>query len=295
MKSVKYLEQQRERAIKLRDKLTNDPGGGIFRRKPRNFVLKNSQLNLWENIRKETVEYFEQHNIQWWFGVDKKYPSGHLLSSQVACLNHLFALRNAKELATKVLQAVEPRIISAEKIDNGYIEFEVIEGENKNPLNEKSSGRKRGSLATSIDALMLGKKQDGKNILVLIEWKYTESYDKSVKTSPYYAEWLNDKTSPIKSPQNITELFIEPAYQLMRQTLLGWRMAQLGEYSADEYLHLHIIPKENLLLRKQCENWQNYLVQEDKYKMMDPKCLLNSILAEENFAKLAEYLQERYW
>jgi hypothetical protein len=51
---------------------------------------------LQDDIRQSALEYFRRHGIQWWTsrwdrrtaGMDPR-PTGHLNSSQVACVNHL--------------------------------------------------------------------------------------------------------------------------------------------------------------------------------------------------------------
>ena len=300
-----YSNEQRKRAIILRDDLFNDNGGGIFNGKSWDFVLNNRVLNLWEGIRDNAIEYFSKYNIDWHKDINgepKEGPEGHLLSSNIACINHLFFLRQKKDLATLVLKNIDERIVNSEIVDDGYIEFEKMGGQNDNPLSEKSDQRKRGSKSTSIDALMVGKKSDGKNILVLIEWKYTEKYEnqdcKFIAKDNYHQNYINllqDKNCPINVPENVKGLFFEPYYQLMRQTLLGWKMVDLNEYDCDEYVFLHIIPHGNLDLRKNCIDWKNYLKESQKYKIISPDDLLKPLLIENEIKLLFEYLNKRYW
>jgi len=256
-----YIQKQREKAINLLPTLFKDSGDGKFSDgKNYRFILQNPYLNLWEEIRPHALEYFRINNVPWWEGTTE-IPTGHLLSSQIACVNHLFYLRNKKELATKVLQNIDSRIVSAIEMpypdtDAGYVAFELVGKENY--LGERQ--HTRGEFATSVDAVMIGKKTDGKNILVLIEWKYTESYEtgKSLYIPARYKIYnplLGDTESPIKKiaykNKPFEPLYYEPFYELMRQTLLGWKMAKAQEYDCDEYIHLYIVPDENaeLLLR----------------------------------------------
>jgi hypothetical protein len=314
-KKKAYYDEQKEKAKRIRDELFQDPGGGFFHIKDREtgeikkfelpFVLLNPELNLWEGIRNDAIAYFEENEIEWHKdanGDPQKGPEGHLLSSNIACINHLFYLRQKKDLVTSVLKNIDSRIINAEFIDGGYVEFEVMEGKNKNPLNEKSKDRKRGEKSTSIDAIMVGKKNDGKNILVLIEWKYTESCKdqecKFISKDDYhknYTDLLQAKDCPINSPENVMGLFFDPYYQLMRQTLLGWKMAELQEYGCDEYVHLHIIPHGNTELRNACRNWKTLLKEPQKYKIIAPDDLLKPLSNKQEAEKLLEYLKIRYW
>lgn len=315
---MSYYEERKQKAIETRDELFNDPGGGYFHIKDKNtgkikkignlpFVLMNPLLNLWGGIRDDAITYFEKNDIEWHKdanGEPKKGPEGHLLSSNIACVNHLFYLRQRKNLVTLVLKNIDRRIVNANIIDDGYVEFEIMEGKNnKNPLNEKSSERKRGSKSTSIDALMVGEKDDGKNILFLIEWKYTEPATeeyKFISKNDYhknYLDLLQEQNCPINSRENVKGLFFEPYYQLMRQTLLGWKMVESAEYNCNEYIHLHIIPHGNKELRRACIHWKSMLKESEceRYKIIDPDDLFKPLLKEQEANILLNYLKNRYW
>jgi hypothetical protein len=300
-----YSSEQRKRAVFLRDELFKDHGGGIYNGKSWNFVLNNRVLNLWDGIRNQAIEYFFKNNKEWHKDINdepKEGPEGHLLSSNIACINHLFFLRDKPDFATLVLKNIDSRIENSEIIDDGYIEFEKMGGKNDNPLNEKSKQRKGGSKSTSIDALMVGKKCDGNNILALIEWKYTEKYEnqkcKFIAKDGYhqnYLDFLQDKNCPINAPENVMELFFEPYYQLMRQTLLGWKMIEFSEYNCNEYVHLHIVPRGNNELINNCMDWIKYLKDPKKYKIISPDELLKPLIREKEPQILFEYLEKRYW
>lgn len=96
---MSYREDQRRKAVQIRDALFRDPGSGVFYGKERDFVLKDPSLNLWDGVREDAKEYFKQCSIPWWKGSTDD-PTGHLLSSQVACLNHLYYARQRKDIAT---------------------------------------------------------------------------------------------------------------------------------------------------------------------------------------------------
>jgi len=223
----------------------------VVKGKPYKHFFKKTYLNLWENIREDALDYFSVKGIHWHKNTmennPETIPEGDMLSSQISCVNHLFLLRKNRGYATTVLKNVgniiDKKIISAEIVcdgygDDGYVEFESwgTKG-NNNPLNEKSLERKRGEKSTSVDAVMVGKKDDGNNILILIEWKYkedyTENYDSKDKCK-YVAkdDYHNNIYTPLLEhsdcPININDfekpylpLYYEPFYQLMRQTLLG--------------------------------------------------------------------------
>ena len=302
---MSYREKERRKAIRLRDKILRDPGDGIFFNKKRDFVLNDATLNLWAGIRVDAQEYFKRNNISWWMGDKDNEPTGHMLSSQVACLNHLYPIRQRADLATRILKNVDSRIVEAQIVDDGFAEFEAIG--KKNYLNEKS--HTRGANCTSVDALMVGKKKDGNNLLFLIEWKYTEEYREENKYIPerynVYNELLKKQTCPIKI-DTYEFLYYEPFYQLMRQTLLGWLMTVENEYSCDEYIHVHVIPKENKELlervtspglkgRSMSEAWKNVLKDEYKYQVLCPEEFISPISLCEDTKSILSYLKSRYW
>jgi hypothetical protein len=289
--------------------------------------FKKTQLNLFENIRKDALDYFSfpQKELSWHIDSAENnpetIPEGNMLSSQISCVNHLFLLRKNHKYASTILRNIDERIISAEIVrdgygDDGYVEFESW-GTKKshNPLQEKEQGilqngkkwkRQRGAFSTSIDAVMVGKKNDEKSILVLIEWKYTEPLfqGKLIKTSNSikYNELLKDKECPIHKIDNLDDLYYEPIYQLMRQTLWAWKM--IKEFGCDEYIHLHIIPNENLKfqevtspnLKQRGKNnsdvWRNLLVEPLRYKVLSPEELMSPL--RDNEENLFDYLKNRY-
>jgi len=302
---MSYKKDQRKIAVSSRNDLFEDPGGGLFFDTAWEFVLKFPELNLHPTIRASAINYFRENNIAWW-GEDKSKLSGHLLSSQIACLNHLFPIRNNKELALLILQGICPEIIEPVLIDNGYVGFEVIGAENY--LGEKS--HIRGEYSTSIDAVMVGQKPNGKSIIVLIEWKYTESYDigenKYISSrAQIYDKLIENRDSPFHS---LTPgvMYFEPFYQLMRQTLLGWKMVNAKEFNADEFMHIHIIPKGNkellerntstvLIGKSMSGAWKRVLKKPKLYNVVEPERLLKPLVEIKPIRQWLKYLKTRYW
>ncbi len=304
---MKYIERERQKAIKIRDKIFKDPGSGVFFGKEREFVLSDPILNLWEGIRFDVKSYFKKNGIPWWSGNIE--PTGHLLSSQVACVNHLYPFRQRKDCVDKILNNISTKLLESSYVDSGYVEFEKT---GKQPLGKERSVQ-RGANSTSIDSFMIGKNENGEKILILIEWKYTESYTpQSILNSKagtnrleVYRELLLKDNCPIIT-KNHEDLFYEPYYQLMRQTLLGWTMTQNKEYGATDWLHIHVIPEENKELREQItsknlkgnsfeESWKSQLRYPDKYIVISPQELLKPIIETEDTKSIISYLTERYW
>ena len=60
-----------------------------------------------------------------------KRPTGHMLSSQIACVNHLYPIRNDHEAVLSVARRIDPAIEGVELLGNdneawrGYVSFEV--------------------------------------------------------------------------------------------------------------------------------------------------------------------------
>ena len=305
--TMSFRENERAKAIAMRDAMFRDPGGGFIRGKDRDFALKDSKLNLWAGIREDAIDYFTRNAIPWWMGSEGSEPTGHLLSSQVACVNHLYSLRQRRDAATAVLKAVSENIVEAVTVEDGSVAFEVVGADNY--LNEKS--HTRGANATSVDAVMVGRKRSGSNLLVLIEWKYTEDYAEECKYIParsdLYDRLLAEDDCPIVA-EDYEALYFEPFYQLMRQTLLGWKMVQHEEYGCDDYIHLHVIPAGNRELRDRITSpglrskgdtmsaaWKSVLRDPGRYVVITPEDLMKPALDCPDTAAIADYLKKRYW
>lgn len=304
---MQYREMERRRVIELRDDVFNDPGNGLFFGKAREFVLTDPALNLWEGIREDAISYFGQNNIQWWKG-NGDGPTGHLLSSQVACINHLYALRQRQDLATLLLQSLDSTVVSAAIVDDGYVEFEFIGSQQY--LKEK--GFTRGANCTSVDAAMIGILPNGDRCLFLIEWKYTESYSEENKYIPERARVYDDLITAPDSPfqEKTPEVYyFEPFYQLMRQTLLGWKLSQNSDHGCTQYRHVHVVPDQNLELINTVTSpqlrvsygqnisgvWRAVLERPELYVSTSPERLLAPLSQGQDSKSLLSYLRKRYW
>ncbi len=322
MKHYKDKECERQQMlIEKSDIFNGTPGGGRFMGKKRPFVLTNGESNLYSPIRSDAVAYFKENGIGWWGGLR---PSGHVLSSQIACLNHLFALRNDAEAVLSVLNNVlneftEVLPIPSDKTQ-AYLAFEVVSDEDH--LNEGTPNR--GSNCTSIDAFIYARHKSGELWLIPIEWKYTEHYnnqDKSDEDRESEPKGSNGKGKERMSRYNdlISEsgqlrsldeyagslYYYDPFYQLMRQTLWAENMVRnknTERLKADNFLHIHVIPAENAeLLQKEYkvsgkgmeESWREMLIDQSKYMIIDPKHLMQPTATK--YPELHEYLYTRYY
>lgn len=310
-----YRESERSKVESIRNEVFGDPGGGIFKKKKWPFVLQVAEKNLWGPIAKEAIQYFADNAIVWWPG--SPTPTGHLLSSQISCLNHLFFLRADKATALRILRSLDTRFVEVcADFEGGYIGFEVVS--KGSYLNETKPGvaHTRGANCTSIDAMMTGKMENGKKIQVVIEWKYTELYDKKcladgpsgITRKKRYKNLIQDPSSPIAATVSLDNLYYEPFYQMMRQTLLAWQMVKnkKAELQCDDWLHFDVIPENNLHLRYRVqapnllqsgieEAWRSQLKAPDKYRVITPQRMLKPILFEAKYRNFVNYLNTRYW
>ena len=298
-----------------------DKGNGYFMGKPRPFVLRDGVNNLYEPIRNGVLQYFKENKISWWGG-DK--PSGHTLSSQIACLNHLFAIMHDHDAVLAMLNGIRDEFEEVLPVscdaNPKYIGFEVVSTDDH--LNEKTSTR--GSNCTSVDAFIYAKHKGGGKWLIPIEWKYTEHYanlDKSredrygeekgsngkgqERVRRYSA--LTDASTQLKSLGSYygSVYYQEPFYQLMRQTLWAENIIKhqnTETLKADDYMHIHVIPSANkdLLEKKYSvssmsmeETWRSMLHDQSKYIIVSPENLLAPVA--EKYSELVSYLKKRYW
>jgi hypothetical protein len=310
---MSYKTEQYSRAeaiVKARNIFGDDAGNGFFRGKNYPFVLQNGINNLYPTLRSEIIEYFMKNKIAWWGGFS---PTNHTLSSQIACINHLFSIRCDKESVLKIVQRIVPDIadvliIGTDKYKPEYIQFEAVSDTDR--LNEQTSTR--GSNCTSLDALIYAILNDGRKTLVPIEWKYVESYgnddkakgEKGATRKARYTDLINSSNQLVSNSHDV--YYYEPFYQLMRQTLWAEQMVTYKDsetIQADDYIHLHIIPTENgELLRKPypCsgkgleETWRKCLKNQEKYRIVTPRDLL-APLDRQKYKDLFNYLEIRYW
>jgi hypothetical protein len=205
--------------------------------------------------------YFAAQSIKWHDGRNGK-PSNHLCDSQVCCVNFLFPFANRPHALAEVLHPIFPGLRAMLPVENGqYVAFEWIGQENY--LGERISRngvRTRGANCTSADAAVMFERTDGERQIVLIEWKYTESYGKTSlkiarsgtdRTAIYRPLFERDDCPLIKDLlPSFDLLFFEPFYQLMRQQFLACEMEKAQELGASIVSVLHVAPAHNADFRR---------------------------------------------
>jgi hypothetical protein len=138
---------------------------------------------------------------------------------------------------------VEGRVLAFEWLGRG------------NHLDEHHPKRGPGRYGTSADAFCVLTNADGRRIAVVIEWKYTERYDRDgdkEKLNPHYDRFFADGTGPLRlaelglEPQSVR---YEPFYQLARLAALAHRIEVATEDDVDEAHLAWIVPEGNVDLR----------------------------------------------
>lgn len=304
-----YYDEQKRQSVNLQkyNSLLFDSAQSIGydpkRKKRSGFVLRtqDKDKNLFHAIRQETIDYFKEYNISWWqYENNPDSPTGHLVSSQIHCLNHLFALRKDKEALKTVLSAASgltiKEILPSPLDKDGYLTFEFVY-KNKSLLGEKYETR--GAKCTSIDALVYAQLENERKILFPIEWKYTETYygkEATPESWKRYPNLISLEDSNLKEVSNLYKA--DPYYELMRQTLLCEQIIRLKdcEIIADCYFHIMVIPNAHTELKTAIESkYIPTLKDKSKFRIIDPQELLAPLEGNEKYSKLLEYLRKRYW
>ena len=270
------------------------------RKKALNSSIHGTEKNLHPLVKEDALNYFHSNHISWWKvgKEDGTKPTTHCLSSQVHCLNHLFAIKNDDTAVLNMVRSAIPDIdfesVLKVPIDasdtQGFISFEFTY-KNKSLLSE--SYESRGENCTSIDVVIYAKDTSGKYWLIPIEWKYTELYDGteafagSIQRYPAFVS----ESSNLKSWDIIYRS--DPYYELARQTLLVERIIsnQGPDFPVDDYCHILVCPERNPLSKAIKQNYVPTLKDRTKFRIISPEDLTEPVVPED----LKEYLQERYW
>ncbi len=294
---------------------------GIYKGHAYRFCLPrmNAEQNLFPEIRESMLSYFSGKGILWHDGQDGK-PSNHLCSSQVCCANFLFPLADKPLALAALLHPIYPNLVEMLPIeDHRYVAFEWI-GE-IDYLGELKTGRvnrTRGANCTSADAAVKFRRDDGQIQMVLIEWKYTESYSStSLKIAPSGTDrtriyqCLYNSADCILNRELIPSfgsLFSEPFYQLMRQQFLAQAMEKAQEEGANWVSVLHISPSHNDDFKKvtsadlnrlgnsPTQVWQKLVKKQDRFSSIHTEDLFGKFNTDQ-FPELRDwwnYISHRY-
>lgn len=192
--------------------------------------------------------------------------SNHGASSQACCVNFLFPMARDPALLSRWvdhvmgIEGVEVQPIDRRCAEDWYLTFEWFPAVDY--LNEANSrgARTRGANSTSVDAA-LRYVHEGKSNLLLVEWKYTEAYG-SKRTASHergdetrerrYANLWRRPHGPVRidAPVRLSDFFLDPWYQLLRQQMLAYHceVDPLGDF--DRVTVLHVSPSDNTGLKE---------------------------------------------
>lgn len=207
----------------------------------------------------ELEPLFEARKIQW-------HPFiGHGRSSQACCINFLAPMGKRPEILSRwignILGIAPPKMLPVEAGVNGedwFVAFEYTGPGGFDYLGEAGGKTpQRGANATAADAAVAFEREDGTRELILIEWKYTEEYrnhrlspDLKGKRASRYGAIAFDPAGPIRNDLGLTlqDFFHEPLYQLLRQQMLAFQIAQHPDSGFERARVLHLSPSANRAL-----------------------------------------------
>lgn len=302
-----YMNNERERASRWKATTTYLPGdargaapyvgvGGRAAGTPYDFCLpaEHAAANLLPEVRDEALALFAELGIPWHAGVSGG-PSNHLLSSQVQCANALTAMVRDPERIHRAFGAAVDIEEVLEIEPDRFLTFEYIGP--RDLLGEPANGsRTRGANCTSVDAAFRYRAPGGRVELALVEWKYTESYQRTRKADPAkdavraarYQHLYEAGDGPIRPIVPFRLMLDEPFYQLMRQQLLAWGLERSGGAAADRVRVLHVLSPVNdayqaSIVRPEMkefgstvdEIWQFLLRSKSRFVHVDPDVFLD--------------------
>lgn len=289
-----------------------------------------AKQNLFADVADQMIDYFRTPPgaqgggvaIPWHDG-KSGHPSTHLCDSQVCCVNFLSPFQSSADAATALLRRAFDNCVGAAPVQPDtqlFVEFEWL-GDPSLDLLGEGRPRQRGANATSLDAAMCFIDSSEHRHLVLIEWKYTESYSRSEGAGPSkfaagrsgdtrrarYGALYAGKASPVRPGMaTLEDLGFEPFYQFLRQQLL----AQALESAYSSVHVLHIAPRANsdfLLVTPErlrskypddsaTQVWRRLLVEPDAFKSMYTEDLFGPIVSSPpvGLERWAQYIKERY-
>ena len=176
------VEKKRQLAWKLTTKAlpreAKVPGLFGSRLYPFCLPLEHAGLNLYSDIRDETLELFARLGIVWHTSALPGLPMSQLCSSQVFCANSLAPFLHRAEALAELLRPFFPDLARVLPVEEArLVAFEFIDSDNfLGEVPKLGAVRHRGAGNTSIDTTILCESEAGDHTMLLIEWKYSESY-----------------------------------------------------------------------------------------------------------------------
>ncbi len=267
-----------------------------------------AEHSLLPEVRAEALVLFAELGVPWHAGIGGG-PSNHLLSSQVQCANALTQMVRDPERLKRAFGELLG-IDEVLQIEPGrYLTFEYI-GPTDFFGEAPGGARIRGAHCTSVDAAFLHRDVHGVVELVLVEWKYTESYRvrrpdraKDQVRLARYGEAVADPDGPVRADVlSFERLLGEPFYQLVRQQLLAWELEKSGAEGASRVRVVHVSSPANVAYQQSLarpehrafggsvsEVWQRLLRRQERFVSMDSAMFLDAeITSREYVLRYAE-------
>jgi len=249
--------------------------------------------NLLSGVREGALLLFAELGIPWHAGIDGG-PGNHLLSSQVQCVNALARMVTDPAAVVAAFGGVLD-IGEVLQVEPGrFLTFEFI-GPHDYFGEAQGRRRVRGAHATSVDAAFAYRTPAGRRELALVEWKYTEDYDRTrpvetAKDAVRLARYGQDfNQGPLRADLlGFPDMLDEPFYQLMRQQLLAAQLETDPDVLADIVRVVHVHPSGNLAYQQSLkpahravgasveEVWGRLLRQPDRYLPFAPEAFLHT-------------------
>lgn len=261
--------------------------------------------NLLPEVREPALALFEEHQIAWHQSINGG-PTNHLRSSQVQCVNALGQMMADPE---RIKRAFGGQLDIASIRDFGQIDPEesgrFLTFEFVGRGDYFGEGITRGSQSTSVDAAFAYLDSEGRDALALVEWKFTETYPsadrygeaKAATRLSRYEQALRHIESPIDVDGiELTDLFHEPIYQLVRQQLLASELERDAEVKAERVTVVHVLSPDNDAYQRSyvapalrgrgataSEVWASLLRTPDRFSSLDPKVFLEPAVTSDEY------------
>lgn len=255
--------------------------------------LAYAACNLLPGVRESALRLFAELGIPWHEGIHGG-PGNHLLSSQVQCVNALARMVGDPAAVAAAFGGVLDIAEVGEVEPGRFLTFEFI-GPTDYFGEGRGGPRVRGAHCTSVDAAFCYRTAHGVEELALVEWKYTEEYDRGRRVEPgkdavRLARYGQDfQHGPLRADLiDFADMLDEPFYQLMRQQLLAARLQADLDVSAAVVRVVHVHPAGNVAYQQSlkpahravgasvAEVWGRLLRQPDRYVPLAPEVFLQA-------------------
>lgn len=273
-----------------------------------------AEENLVPEIRQSVMTFFHNHQIKWRGGWAHR-PSAHMCDSQVCCVNFLFPLADKPDVLAEILRPIYPGIREMCRVEeDSYVSFERAKktGGSAQP-HSADQIILREALHTSADAIVAFIRKDGKKQVVLIEWKYAESFPPTKVNAArqsysdrtaVFQQLYESEDFPLKKEllPSVNLLFNEPFAHWLRLQYMAKEMELAHEEGADLVSVLHVAPAHNREIRRvtslalktlgntPADVWRKLMKEKDRSACINTEELFGN-LPVDRFPMISEWLK----